>query len=196
MKFFFCGGSNTDHKRELHPNLKLRIKISEMYPDIVSKHFDASYVNVSITCASNKRTIRKIFYEYNMEEYDLICIDFTPKIRTEFYNDEEKRWEKIIITTELPRNRKLCEMYYENFYNDEYGVLMSYIEFNSIRKYLRAIKKPHLIFNSSKICNDNNLDFDLQFLNYHIKDFHLTSIGHKQVAKEIIRYYENYLQRG
>lgn len=190
MKFFFCGGSNIDFNN-LPPERNL--EVSQGYPDIVSKYYGASYVNEGKAGRSNKRTVRKIFYDYDMEEFDFICIDFTSKTRTEFYNDKDKKWERINAHTEIPKNSELSKLYYKNFYNDEYGSLMKCIEFTSIRKYLKALKKPHLIFNSDRIYNDNNLDFDLHFLNYHTKKSHLTSIGHKQVAKEIIKYCENTL---
>lgn len=210
MKFFFCGGSNTDY--EATP-----LKISELYPDIVSKHFNATYVNLGGAAASNKRTIRKIFYDYNMEDYDLICIDFTPRMRTEFYDTKHKKWERITVHGELPKNSELfklywkrinvhgefsknlelCKLYYENFYNDEYGSIIQNIQFNIIKRYLKALNKPHLIFNSENIKNKNkNLNFDIQFVDCHIDTRHLSLIGHKQVAKHIIKYYENYLQRG
>lgn len=189
MKFLFCGGSNTDFSK-IAP--KTNLKVNQGYPDIVSKYYGASYVNEGKRNGSNKRTVRKIFYDYDMEEFDFICIDFTPKLRTEFYNDRDKRWEKI---TDKSGNLELSKLYYENFYNNEYGSLMECIQFTSIRKYLKALKKPHLIFNSG-ICKNNNLDFDLHFLDYHTKEYHLTSIGHRQVANQIIKYCENTLQRG
>jgi len=214
MKFFFCGGSNTHYDEHTQVEMKTsnmypdivskhydeHTQVEDMYPDIVSKHYGATYVNLGIVYGSNKRTIRKIFYEYNMEEYDLICIDFTPKMRTEFYNNEDKRWERMGINTYIPKFRKLSKLYYENFYNNEYGLLTSYIEFATIKKYLRAIKKPHIIVNSQLVHNDDNvdlnLDFDLKFSDYDIKDHHLSQVGHNQVAKKIIKYYEDFLQRG
>lgn len=191
MKFFFCGGSNIDFN-----GISPIIKISQGYPDIVSKYYGASYVNEGKSGGSNKRTVRKIFYDYDMEEFDFICIDFTPKTRTEFYNDKDKKWEQIRTPTDSQKNCELHKLYYENIYNDEYGSLMNCIEFTSIKKYLRALKKPHLIFNS--IINKNtDLDFDFNYRDYHIgSKKHLTTIGHKQVAKEIIKYCENTLQRG
>lgn len=203
MKFFFCGGSNTDPRWHLnhhfykYSNSGKKLKISELYPDIVSKYYNASYVNESKSMGSNKRTIRKIFYEYDMEEFDFICIDFTPSNRSEFYNDKDKKWERITVHEEFSKNPELCKLYYENFYNNEYGSIIQNIEFNIIKRYLKALNKPHLIFNSESIKNKNkNLNFDIRFLDYHTNDLHLSGIGHKQVAKHIIKYYENYLQRG
>lgn len=198
MKFFFCGGSNIDFNTRPYYTQTQRLDIEHMYPYIVSKYYNASYINEAVGKASNKRTIRKIFYEYNMEEFDFICIDFCPTQRTEFYSDKEKSWLKISsLYTQSKETYKLSELYYQKIYNDEYGKLLKNIEFTTIKKYLNALKKPYLIINSDfKNKVNDEIDFDLHYRDYPIYKTHINMLGHNKISKDIIRYCENFLQRG
>lgn len=197
MKFFFCGGSNL---------IWGFIKEENRFPNIISKHFNAEPTIVGLNGGSNKRTIRKVFYEYDMNEYDLIVIDFTPENRTEFYNDRTKKWEryhsgllhpnKIKRSNHLIDFNKRMELYYQTFYNSEYGRLQESIDFTTIKKYLTALNRPHIMMSSkAKKSRYVNVPYD-----YHLSDYevtldegHLTKKGHQNIADDIIKRYENIL---
>jgi hypothetical protein len=182
LKFFFCGGSNLAWWEDTK---------EKYFPYIVSEHFNAECVNVAKPGSSTKRVIRKIFYEYNMEDYDFIFIDFPPESRTEIYND---KWISIRPTN----SDNLTQKYYEHVYNSKYGHWCEVIDFYTITKYLKAINKPFLTMKSLDGTKNNNfkyLPYDI-LPNYPKKpDGHINEQGHQLLAKDIIKYYENIIQR-
>lgn len=189
MKFFFCGGSNIDQKKVKDYSLEYEQK----YPYIVSQHFNAGHINEGMYGASNKRTIRKIFYEYDMNEFDFISIEITHRTRTEFYNDQEKNWIKFLV--ERADKEKILNTYYTELYNETYGKIQYEIDLTTIKKYLIEIKKPFILINTSNKKDWHSLNHDFTIFDYHTNLGHLTPVGHKMLAKDIIKYYENILQR-
>jgi hypothetical protein len=193
MKFFFCGGSNIDLRIKIHNLIP-----EQKYPHIVSQHFNATHINEGTSSGSNKRSIRKIFYEYDMNEFDFICIEFTPYPRTEFYDDQEKKWIKFAYSYHpnktSDKNKKLMTTYYSEIYNADHGNLQYEIEFTTIKKYLTAIKKPFALINTD-LQYRGFQKHDFNVAEYDTNNLHLTDIGHKMIAKNIIKHYENFLQR-
>lgn len=205
MKFFFCGGSNL----VVEPRLNIILE-EELFPALVANFFNAEYINVSKSGSSNRRTIRKIFYEYDMKDYDLIFIDFTPDFRTEFYDDKKKKWHQISPFSLVnfggdAERERLRKVYYEEIYNEEYGNYNEKIDYNIITKYLNELGVNYSTMlsgvkttdfkNKSNLDRSKLLQTDYYTFDYPTESFHLTTKGHQAIAQDIIKKYENILQR-
>ena len=84
MKIYFDVCSNT-WGAELQDNLK------STYSRLVCDHFDAEEYNISLQGGNNRRIARNLL-EHNLSDYDMFVIQFTHKVRGEWYDEEIKKW--------------------------------------------------------------------------------------------------------
>jgi hypothetical protein len=215
MKFFFCGGSNL--------TVNTTIKDENLtFPHIVSEHFGAECTNASRVGGSNKRTIRKIFCEYDMEEYDFIFIAITPFLRTEFYSEKSNKWIPITPRKkyEYKEEENIRNLFYEHIFNETFAYLTAKTEYNIITKYLNSLDKKYMtmldmqkdyntLFKNGTVYKNKNLNQDM-ITDFYVYDYpfdcthfgekeqqlflkgtHLSDKGHKLLADDIIKKYEN-----
>ena len=87
MKIYFDGCSNT-HGSELIDPLNTR------FSKLVCNHFNAEEYNIGRVSGSDRRMARNLL-EHDLSQYDMFVIQFTHKVRGEWYNPETKKWTTI-----------------------------------------------------------------------------------------------------
>ena len=135
MKIYFDGCSNT-WGAELQDNLKSR------YSRLVCDHFNAEEYNIALKGGSTKRVVRNLL-KHDLSDYDMFVIQFTHKVRGEWYDEENKKWRKIQRNKQDIKYKKLWVNYHKYIYTNELGDLDAMINYTLVRTLLKD--KPHVI---------------------------------------------------
>ena len=91
MKIYFDGCSHTWGAGLETPELS-------RYSKIVSDHFGAEEYNIAQRGGSDKRVLRNLL-ETDLEPYDYVVVQLTCKNRTEFFDDDNKKWVQINLSS-------------------------------------------------------------------------------------------------
>ena len=205
MKIYFDGCSHTWGAGLDTPEL-LR------YSKIVSDHFGAEEHNIARRGGSDKRVLRNLL-ETDLEPYDYVIVQLTCKNRTEFFDDDSKKWIGInlealrrqgMISSRLSEAKNLFwKNYWRDIYTDKLGLINQMTIYHAMRNILKD--KKHLIIAIMSRGQINQAPVDINFttieshntVKYESGGFdrikqkkdtwHPSQEGHKQIASEIIR---------
>ena len=204
MKFYFDGCSNTWGAELAEPEVS-------RYSRIVSEHFGAEEYNVSQRGSSDKRMMRNIL-ETDLEQYDYVIVQMTCKNRTEFWDDDKKRWMQLKMDpVSLSKKRGAAggyktlngsfvwKDYYKHVYTEKLGNINQLTLYHAMRNVLK--NKKHLIIGINGWGHVIQAPVDMQFTNFKCNNSikyetapggHVNKEGHKIIAEEIIKHIENH----
>tara|TARA_B100000131_G_scaffold81445_1_gene78327 strand:+ start:1186 stop:1854 length:669 start_codon:yes stop_codon:yes gene_type:complete len=95
--------------------------------------------------------------------------------------------ERYLITGNLLEGKEWWIHYFEDIYQDEYGITEEMLIFNLIKNKLKRLKKDHLIFSINGKCT-LPIDLQLNLSKYpRAKGNHPNEIGHSMIASDIIK---------
>ena len=198
MKIYFDGCSNTWGAELAEPEVS-------RYSRLVSDHFGAEEYNVSKRGSSDKRIMRNLL-EADLEPYDYVIVQLTCKNRTEFWDNNKKRWMQINMDTVTRKgvSKKLNESfswidYFKHVYTDKLGNINQLTLYHAMRNLLKD--KKHLIIGISGWGQIIQVPVDINFTNFEVRNSikyqtvpggHPSKEGHKIIAEEIIKHIENH----
>lgn len=137
MKIYFDGCSNTWGAELQNPQ-------QSRYSKLVCDYFGAEEYNIALRGGSNMRLARNIL-DHDLSEYDMFVIQFTHKVRGEWYDNVNNRWLKIEREPkDFDKNderkksiKQAWKLYHKEIYTDELGSLNSRIYYNLIKHMLK-----------------------------------------------------------
>ena len=95
--------------------------------------------------------------------------------------------ERFLITGNLLNGKEWWVHYYEEIYQDEYGLTEEMLFFNLIKNKLKRLKKDHLILSINPKCT-LPIDLQLNLPKYpRAKGNHPNEIGHSMIASDIMK---------
>ena len=117
--------------------------------------------------------------------------------RKQFQNLGKKiggEWDRILVDKErylttghLLEGKEWWKHYYEEIYQDQYGLTEEMLIFNLIKNKLKRLKKDHLILSINPKCT-LPIDLQLNLPKYpRKKGNHPNEIGHSMIASDIIK---------
>ena len=193
MKIYFDGCSNTWGAELAEPEVS-------RYSRIVSDHFGAEEHNISMRGGSDKRLLRNLL-ETDLSEFDYIILQMTCKNRTEFWDDDKKRWMQINMDTvtrkgvSVKLNKSFSWIdYFKHVYTDKLGHINQLTLYHAMRNLLKD--KKHLIIGISGWGQIIQAPLDINFTNFEVRNSikyqtapggHPSKEGHKMIAEEIIK---------
>lgn len=204
MKIYFDGTSWTAGGCLENP--------SEMrFSKIICDHYGAEEYNISTMGGSNRCVARNIL-DHNFDEYDIVMIQMVNHSRTEWYDENQKKFRQ--VKTSIPNSfsdelRTFWSTYYEEIYHKEYGISDEKIYYNLFRKILQD--KKHMIFTCAResfVPFDMDISLDLydnkkrhaihnqwgdkppypRLKNYLTTGNHPNELGHKIIAQMLINF--------
>lgn len=181
------------------------------YSKIMSNHYKAEEYNIAERGGCNRRIVRNIL-DHNIDDFDLFVIQMTMQSRTEWYDEDEKKFTA--VKASLPsylsdEERKYWHAYYEKIYHKKYGITDEKIYYNLLREILRD--KKHTIVTCTResfVPFDMDISLKLQDTKSRIEVFkswdykvpyptyrqcmapmnHPNELGHKIIAEMLINY--------
>ena len=107
---------------------------------------------------------------------------------------EVGEWDKILVDKErylttghLLEGKEWWIHYYEEIYNDKYGLTEEMLFFNLIKNKLKRLNKDHLIFSINPKCK-LPIDLQLNLSKYpRAKGNHPNQMGHLMIASDIMK---------
>ena len=95
--------------------------------------------------------------------------------------------ERYLVTGNLLDGKEWWKHYYEEIYQDQYGLTEEMLIFNLIKNKLKRLKKDHLILSINPKCT-LPIDLQLNLPKYpRKKGNHPNEIGHSMIASDIIK---------
>lgn len=181
------------------------------YSKIISNHYKAEEYNIAESGGCNRRIVRNIL-DHNIDDFDLFVIQMTMQSRTEWYDEDEKKFRA--VKASLPSHlsdeeRKYWHAYYEKIYHKKYGIADERIFYYLLREILRD--KKHIIVTCSResfVPYDMDISLDLydnkkrhaihkqwgdkppypSLKNYLARGNHPNELGHKIIAEMLTNY--------
>ena len=181
------------------------------YSKIMSNHYKAEEYNIAERGGCNRRIVRNIL-DHNIDDFDLFVIQMTMQSRTEWYDEDEKKFKA--VKASLPsylsdEERKYWHAYYEKIYHKKYGITDEKIYYNLLREILRD--KKHTIVTCAResfVPFDMDISLDLydnkkrhaihkqwgdrppypRLKNYLTTGNHPNELGHKIIAQMLTNY--------
>ena len=166
MKIYFDGCSVTF-------GAELEDKKTERYSRLVANHFGAEDYNIATGGGSNRRMLRNLL-SHDLSQYDIVVIQMTKRMRTEFYNGGE--WNN--VQTSSPH------YFLKNCYSEKYGIIDEMIMYHAIKNILKD--KKHYILS---IQHDTEVPVDYVTNDPYPRAprGHPDKEGHKFLADIVIR---------
>ena len=204
MKIYFDGDS-WSRGTEIKPDER---RLSYRFSALVSKELGAEEHNISRGGVSNNRIARQLLVDNDISQYDLAIIQMVYPFRSEYYNDDQKKWLTICPSSiaEDPstvkylrwtKKKKMLERkridyeywakYYREIYNDTYGNAYEEMFYTAIRNHCE-LKNVKLILMSHHYHTKLNFDLKLQVPKYpQTPKGHPTEEGHRLIADDILK---------
>ena len=183
MKIYFDGTSWTEGDCLENP--------SEMrFSKIICDHYGAEEYNISKSGGCNRAIARNIL-EHNLDDYDIFIIQMVNYSRTEWYDEDQKKFRQVKPT--IPKSfseelKNYWNTYYEKIYHKQYGITDEKIYYNLLRKTLQD--KKHMIVTCAR---ESHVPFDMD-ISLNLYDDRKRHAFHKNVYKNnFIRDLKNYL---
>jgi len=204
MKIYFDGTSWAAGAELENPN-------QTRFSKIISDHYGAEEYNVATQGGCNRAIARNIL-EHNLDEYDIFIIQMVNHSRTEWYDENQKKYRQVKPILPLSFSKELKNYwttYYEKIYHKEYGITDEKIYYNLLREILQD--KKHVIVTCAResfVPFDMDISLDLydnkkrhaihnqwgekpphpRLKNYLTTGNHPNEMGHKIIAQMIINY--------
>ena len=184
------------------------------FSKIISDHYGAEEYNVATPGGCNRAIARNIL-EHNLDEYDIFIIQMVNHNRTEWYDEDQKKFRQ--VKTSLPSSfskelKTFWVTYYEKIYHKQYGITDEKIYYNLFRKILQD--KKHIIVTCAResfVPFDMDISLDLydnkkrhaihkqwgesppypSLKRYLTKGNHPNELGHKIIAQMLINHLDN-----
>jgi len=212
MKFYFDGDSFTyggglTSKCGIDPT---QVRWSKL----ISDHFGAEEINVSMRGGSNDKILRQLFVENIdiVKECDFIFIQLTYPFRNEFWSKKYHKWVRYNLITDFKKSGEMNKFekhfgskfndwiaYYEDkIYTHKYGKTRELVAYNAIVSHLKLLGKPffmlglsHYRYNTTQWSrHEPPIDYDLHFADETFEripnDDHPSVVGHRQISEKII----------
>tara|TARA_B100000927_G_C16396605_1_gene441582 strand:- start:28 stop:654 length:627 start_codon:yes stop_codon:yes gene_type:complete len=204
MKIYFDGTSWTKGDCLENP-------LESRFSKIICDHYGAEEYNISKSGGCNRAIARNIL-EHNLDEYDIFIIQMVNHNRTEWYDEDQKKFRQ--VKTSMPHSfskelKNYWNTYYEKIYHKEYGITDEKIYYNLLRKTLQ--NKKHMIVTCAResyVPFDMDISLDLydnkkrhsihkkwlenppypRLKNYLTTANHPNELGHKIIAEMLIDY--------
>ena len=198
MLLFFNGCSNT-YGGELE-------NLDDRYSHLVCKHFNAEEINHAQCGMSNDWIVYDTIKEVGRNKFDHVIIQFTVPPRRNFYNDRgrERHW------TPSARNEKYHDnharnQWYKIVYNRHIGIENLWKNMFMFDEYCKSVGQRYTALFADHWADDLDIDAhwkkDLSPIRIHrdilryesllLEHKHPSPIGHKKIAKEIIRHVDS-----
>ena len=181
------------------------------FSKIICDYFGAEEYNISTIGGCNRAIVRNIL-NHNLDTYDVVVIQMVNHSRTEWYDENQKKYRQVKPTIPSSFSKELREYwttYYEKIYHKEYGITDEKIYYNLLREILQD--KKHVIVTCAResfVPFDMDISLDLydnkkrhaihnqwgekpphpRLKNYLTTGNHPNEMGHKIIAQMIINY--------
>tara|TARA_B100000214_G_C23962786_1_gene626141 strand:- start:799 stop:1341 length:543 start_codon:yes stop_codon:yes gene_type:complete len=173
-KIYFDGDSVT-YGKEL-------FDLSKRYSALVCEKLNAEEHNIALNGGSNRRLMRNLID--NLGKFDMYIIQMAKRSRTEWYDEDEDKWQIVTNQPVKSGNYDFWKKYYREIYHDNYGITDELICYNFIRALL--VDVPHLILWSGDYDFDLPTDLVYKKGSFPVRRGHPNEEGHQMICDDIL----------